>query len=418
MASSLAKPIIFFLAGLVCIGTLWKQWSIAAQDTKEQIEAIETERTILRQRLSEAQNLQLSMGKDLKAIKEEMSRMKTHMDTQVKKQTEEYDKERASFQEDLLSCQTKKTSLYKDWAILDKENSNIKQELLVAKEGRDVDKWEMEELPIMKSISRGFHPVYVYSMATPELRKDSYAQVKQDVLVHALTKAIHAKLEASNTTNVATVEAMDMAYQSMDARPFFVDLGANDAIKLSNTYLLESLGWNGLCVEPDPQYWYGLASFRKCAIVGGRTDDGDEVDDNLTDGKTGGIRGKGVENQDVDGDGGVLDVKEINKRNLVSLLTVFKETNVPKSIDYLSLNVEWAKSLLLDNFPWNDYTFKFLTVVVLNKELTKVLNSKGYKQVRNLSALGETLWIHNASVRLSQEEIDTVAASVGAEKFE
>ncbi|KAL7542207.1 hypothetical protein ACHAXR_011652 [Thalassiosira sp. AJA248-18] len=191
----------------------------------------------------------------------------------------------------------------------------------------------------------------------------------------------------------------------MDARPFFVDLVANEGIKNSNTYLLESNGWDGLCIEPNPQYWSGLASSRKCTIVGGGIDNGDEeVDDNPTDEKIGGINGD-------NGDSGNMDVKGIDKRNLVSLFTVFKETNVPKVIDYLSLDAEGAKALVMDNFPWKDYTFKFLTVDSPNEDLTQALNSHGYEMVRKLSASGETLWIHNESVLLSKEEIGTVAAS-------
>jgi hypothetical protein len=42
----------------------------------------------------------------------------------------------------------------------------------------DVDKWEIEQLPIMKSLSKGFRPVYIYSKATPEFMTQ-YSQEKQ-----------------------------------------------------------------------------------------------------------------------------------------------------------------------------------------------------------------------------------------------
>jgi len=48
---------------------------------------------------------------------------------------------------------------------------------------------------------------------------------------------------------------------------YFIDLAANDAIDLANTLALERKGWRGLCVEPNPAYWYGL-SHRKCSVVG------------------------------------------------------------------------------------------------------------------------------------------------------
>lgn len=400
------KPILLLLVGLVCIGTIWGQYSIVARgdsksyaQAKKQIEALEAERVILKQQLHEAQNRQQPMGNDAENQIREMPQIAEERDPESKEQ---------SFQQDLNSCHALQVSMYKDRAMMFDENANLKQELLVAKGERNVDKWEMEELPIMKSISRGFHPVYVYSMATPERRKESYAQVRQDVFVLALLKANNAK----NTTTD----------HSINTKPFFVDLAANDAIMLSNTYLLESNGWDGLCIEPNPRYWYRLSSFRKCTIVGafvGGTNDGAEVDVILTQGKTGGIVGGGMDNRvnGEDHDGGVFDVKEIEKRNLVSLMTVFNETNVPRVIDYLSLDVEGAESLVMEHFPWTYYTIKIVTIERPKRDLIRLLHSMGYEEVSVLSTWGESLWIHKASVLLSQEEIDTVAASVGAKNF-
>ena len=119
----------------------------------------------------------------------------------------------------------------------------------------------------------------------------------------------------------------------------------------------------------------------------------------------------------VDHDGGVFNVKEIEKRNLVSLMTVFNETNVPRVIDYLSLDVEGAESLVMEHFPWTYYTIKIVTIERPKRDLIRLLHSMGYEEVSVLSTWGESLWIHKASVLLSQEEIDTVAASVGAKNF-
>jgi hypothetical protein len=49
---------------------------------------------------------------------------------------------------------------------------------------------------------------------------------------------------------------------------FFIDLAANDARKLSNTYALERrCFWRGLCIEPNPEYWFDLSRFRTCKVV-------------------------------------------------------------------------------------------------------------------------------------------------------
>ena len=50
---------------------------------------------------------------------------------------------------------------------------------------------------------------------------------------------------------------------------FFVDLAANDATRLSNTYSLERYhNWTGLCMEPNPKYWPRLVYRERCQVVG------------------------------------------------------------------------------------------------------------------------------------------------------
>ncbi len=133
-----------------------------------------------------------------------------------------------------------------------------------------------------------------------------------------------------------------------------MDLAANNALILSNTFVLERNGWDGVCIEANPEYWYRLASFRNCTIVGavvGGDKDGAEVEVSFR-GVFGGVVATSMDNE---GRTGV-------KRNLVSILTVFSQTNVPNVIDYMSLDVKGAESLVMANFPWDSYSFKFLTI--------------------------------------------------------
>jgi hypothetical protein len=75
------------------------------------------------------------------------------------------------------------------------------------------------------------------------LQRQWHSQARQDELVVALLR---------NKTN-----------------GFFIDLAANDAVQLSNTYALERYyHWQGVCIEPNPMYWYNLTAFRTCVIVG------------------------------------------------------------------------------------------------------------------------------------------------------
>ena len=57
----------------------------------------------------------------------------------------------------------------------------------------------------------------------------SYAQAGEDILAHTVL-CKHLRID----------------------RPSYVDIGAHDPVKLSNTYLLYTLGCRGLLIEPDP----------------------------------------------------------------------------------------------------------------------------------------------------------------------
>ena len=46
---------------------------------------------------------------------------------------------------------------------------------------------------------------------------------------------------------------------------FFIEIGACDGVKLSNTYMLEKVGWNGIICEPS-KYWHMRIKKRNCTI--------------------------------------------------------------------------------------------------------------------------------------------------------
>jgi hypothetical protein len=47
----------------------------------------------------------------------------------------------------------------------------------------------------------------------------------------------------------------------------FIEIGASDGKILSNTYLLEQMGWTGICVEPIPEKFELLQKNRKSINV-------------------------------------------------------------------------------------------------------------------------------------------------------
>jgi hypothetical protein len=174
---------------------------------------------------------------------------------------------------------------------------------------------------------------------------------------------------------------------------YFIDLAANDAKEWSNTLSLERYhDWNGLCVEPNPTYWYGL-SHRKCTVVGALVGSSVEKVNVKFRGVFGGIVGK-------------MDEKlakrkhepdaQVEQRYTAPLIDVFRKFNVPHTIDYLSLDVEGAEYLIMKDFPFSEYKIRIMTIERPSNDLKKLLEDHDYMHLRDFAWWGETLWAHKS----------------------
>jgi hypothetical protein len=85
------------------------------------------------------------------------------------------------------------------------------------------------------------------------------------------------------------------------------------------------------------------------------------------------------------------------KRYTAPLQEVLKRFNVPKQIGYLSLDVEGAEYLIMQNFPWEEYTVSVLTIERPAALLRDLLGKHGYLKLKDLAWWGEYLWAHEST---------------------
>ena len=152
-------------------------------------------------------------------------------------------------------------------------------------------------------------------------------------------------------------------------RGTFVDLAANDAIRNSNTYALEKLlGWNGLCVEPNPKYHAGFEAGRRCALA--KTCASNERKDVVLE-LSG---GKGHIASSATG-----HTLQLPCEPLSTLLT--KHGLAGRPITYLSLDVEGGELDALRGVDWETTAIDVLTVERASAELITFLAARGYARV-------------------------------------
>lgn len=134
-------------------------------------------------------------------------------------------------------------------------------------------------------------------------------------------------------------------YFGENYKGFFIEIGANNGITLSNTYTLEKIGWNGVCVDASSEYIKSLPENRPnsiCLIAAISDYDG------LCNFENRGLFGK-IKNKE-------------GTTKCFTMKTLLNITNSPLIIDYLSIDVEGAEMEVLNGFPFETYIIKLLTI--------------------------------------------------------
>lgn len=160
---------------------------------------------------------------------------------------------------------------------------------------------------------------------------------------------------------------------------YYVDVGANHGWSISNTFLLDKLGWRGLCVEPHETAGY---EDRTCiidrSIVGGVEDQ--EVEFVFGDESAYGGKEKFLGIHAADAHRGTKET-----RNSTTLEKILEKHHAPKFIDFLSLDTEGSEYEILSALDLDKWIFGHLAVVHNMEEpkrgqIRKLLLAHGYVQ--------------------------------------
>lgn len=177
---------------------------------------------------------------------------------------------------------------------------------------------------------------------------------------------------------------------------FFVDIGAHNGISLSNTYCLEKyLGWNGLCIEVNDDIFETLQKNRSCICANECVYEVSGLELELE---------VPLENEIPEGNDMLTRIKDssttnkfdywhkqfkttkILKKKTKTLTDIFEKYNVPRVIDYLSIDIEGAELSAIKGLDFNKYIISFFTLEWQGGESKKpylesiktFLYSKGY----------------------------------------
>ena len=212
-------------------------------------------------------------------------------------------------------------------------------------------------------------------------RDKNYSQAKQDLFVLYFTNYLGKK-------------------------GFFVEIGAGDGVNISNTYLLEKIGWTGILVDPV-DYNNENMKLRKC------------IKDNRCVYSKTGLKIPFAEVPFLPAKPGFPQTQnfstilksanhpDINRTNntfsynngaetvpfkvrdveTISLNDLLKQYNAPNKIDYISIDTEGSEFEIISNFDFNKYDVEIFTIehngANFRDDIITLLNYRGYFRMPN-----------------------------------
>jgi len=173
-----------------------------------------------------------------------------------------------------------------------------------------------------------------------------------------------------------------MAETGMKRGGFFVEFGAGDGVRSSNTWLLETaFGWTGILAEPAA-IWHAPLFKNRTA----------HIEPSCVWSKSGELLpfeqttlpelSTLASFRDQDGHGARRRIARSYGVKSISLLDLLAKYGAPREIDYLSLDTEGSELSILEAFDFDRYAFSVITCehnfAPAREKVHALLRAKGY----------------------------------------
>jgi FkbM family methyltransferase len=171
---------------------------------------------------------------------------------------------------------------------------------------------------------------------------------------------------------------------------FFIEIGANDGVRFSNTYFLEkNRNWKGICVEPHPSAFEKLKKNRQAKLINACIADS-KIDNEFLkiEGYAEMLSGlvdkydpahiQRIEN-DLKNHGGSKDIIKIPSMTLDSII----KDNLLTEIDYCSIDTEGGEMDILETANLNENNIAVISVEnnYYKKSLKRYMKKWGYSLI-------------------------------------
>ena len=159
---------------------------------------------------------------------------------------------------------------------------------------------------------------------------------------------------------------------------FFIDIGAYDGVNCSNTLLFEEMGWEGICLEPNPKMYAQLEKNRKCITLD------KAISINPSPKTFFQIEGYSEMLSGLADNYSQTHIARVNKElkehnqdyNYLEVeCTTFSQLTEKSNIDYLSLDIEGGELEILQSIDFNQKNISVISVEANTNEEANTLNN-------------------------------------------
>lgn len=165
---------------------------------------------------------------------------------------------------------------------------------------------------------------------------------------------------------------------------FFIEIGANDGILISNTYLLEKdYNWTGICVEPLIDKFNLLCKNRKNSLCYNYAVYNKSNERVLFDISNKNHLFSGI-SQDIESYKDMVDSNKIQIMvETITLTDLLEKAKAPHYIDYFSIDTEGSELKILQGINFDKYIFGLIHVEhnyneIKRQEIKDLLISNNY----------------------------------------
>ncbi len=285
-----------------------------------------------------------------------------------------------------------------------------KIESLKLSQPKRILKQTLEKLDIAVMRFRTFHLLIENSKNFRKLQELDTSEISKSLIEYLIKNCSESQSQLFQDLIVMYISDNFMRDTASIAPKIFVEFGACDGIKFSNTFLLEKNGWQGIVAEPAKKWHKKLKANRNCKIslkavtsVSGNKLYFVET----VDGEFSSLRS--FAESDMFGQYRMENTYSEYLVDTISLNDLIKQNGFYQEITYLSIDTEGGERSILETFDFKQFNPAIISVEhnysVEQENLDHLLIDLGYIKVLTTLSRFESWYVNADRISLPSDGV-------------